>query len=297
MLTRIQNETALYDQYQQGLFSKERLESILSEQILSNSVYYTGCYGSLSDFSDFVAWFYPRLSKAIDRYQKLGATFATYLRSMIRHAYREFRMRQKDHALTEEAVWTEKALEGTAESALLYPTEDDAQAAAYLPVTNPRQVLILLLKSYHFLTQPFIERVAPALGMDAEALTVMINKLRELRKKRDGQVHELRERVYAQYYRCLSFRRRAEEAAAGSSRREHWEGCLDRGTKRLESMRKKLRHCRVNAKNSEVAHVLGMTKGGVDATLYFIRKRYGLLDEAPPNVIPPVSSTGKSRPV
>ena len=279
MFPKNESVSSLFNQYQQGRLCKKGLEALLAEKILAHPVFYTGCYDYHGDFADFIAWFYPRLSNAIDRYEYLSATFATYLRTAVRQAFREFHIRENEHKVTEQTVWREKALESMAEPEPVYTPNEDELPSAYPPVSNRRQVLVLLLKSYYFVTPLFIERAAPAIGMDAAALTVMVNKLREMRKGHEQKVHDLQERVHAQYYRCLTFRRRADTAAVGSGRQQHWQGCYERGRKRLKAMRASLRNIGFSAKNREVAQVLGLTKGAVDATLYFARKRYGLLGD------------------
>jgi hypothetical protein len=41
-------------------------------------------------------------------------------------------------------------------------------------------------------------------------------------------------------------------------------------------MRASLKRLNLNAKNEEVANVLGLSKGTIDATLFFTRKHYGI---------------------
>jgi hypothetical protein len=69
------------------------------------------------------------------------------------------------------------------------------------PVSNSQERLILLLKSYFFMSNDFIARVAPVMGMSVENLTGMADKLRELRVEQDKEIRRLQEQLHTQYYR------------------------------------------------------------------------------------------------
>ena len=219
MLSRSHDVSGLFDRYQKGNFCKKRFEALLLEKILANPLFYTGNYCYQDDYADFAAWLYPRLGSAIDRYEVTGGGFAAYLWEFVCDAYHEFHMCEPEPVLYEKAVWPEQALVGMAEPSPCYTADIQDPPRACLPAT----------------------------GMGAAARTAMMNtlcQLRQFRQKREQRVRDLRERIYAQYYRCLLFQQRADTAAAGSALQRHWQGCYERGMRRLESMQALLRRIR-----------------------------------------------------
>ncbi|MDR0639453.1 MAG: hypothetical protein LBG27_11235 [Spirochaetaceae bacterium] len=277
--------TKLYRDYENGLIGRTVFEAKLMGEITYRTPSMLGKRRK-KDLQDFLIWLYPRIHSAIDNYKNTGSSFESYLYSIVNKAYKEFQLKDHEHRVTEHTVWTEKSYEFTgyeyaaeskyaAENEVCYTAgmEND-RLKPFLRVSNPRQILILLLKSYYFLSDDFIARIAPALGMDKEEINRLIMELRDLCAEREQEIHDLRERVHTQFYRCLSFQYRAEAAPADSSRQQYYLECLNRGLKRLCSMRKTLRNLHVDASNKEIAEVLGISKGTVDASLFTVKKSY-----------------------
>jgi DNA-directed RNA polymerase specialized sigma24 family protein len=296
-MENIMDLTKLYRDYENGLIGRTVFEAKLMGEVTYRAPLMLGKYRR-RNLPDFLVWLYPRIHNAIDNYKNTGASFDSYIYSIVRKAYKEFQMREQDHRVTERTVWTEKSYEFTgyeyavehecaAEREEFYASDGkDGELQPLQGISNPRQILILLLKSYYFLSDKFISRIAPVLGMDKEEINMLIMELRDLRTEREQEIHDLRERVHAQFYRCISFQHRAEAAPANSARQQHYRECLKRGINRLTSMRKTLRTLHVDASNQEIAKVLGVSKGTVDASLFTLRKNYaqtlsGLSSSAP----------------
>jgi DNA-directed RNA polymerase specialized sigma24 family protein len=281
--------TKLYQDYENGLIGRTVFEAKLMGEITYRTPFMLGKRqrkDQSRNLQDFIVWLYPRIHSAIDHYKNTGSSFDSYIYSIVRKSYKEFQMKEHDHRITERTVWTEQShdfsgYEYAAESeyvaeqeAFYTPATEKGEPLSFRCVSNPRQILILLLKSYYFLSDDFIARIAPALGMSKEKINRLIMELRDLRAERDQEVHDLRERVHTQFYRCLSFQYRAEAAPANSARQQHYLECLNRGLKRLSSMRKTLRNLNVDASNREIAKVLGISKGTVDASIHTVKKSY-----------------------
>jgi hypothetical protein len=271
--------TKLYRDYENGLMGRGVLEAKVMGEIACRLPYVLGKYRQ-KNTQDFLVWLYPRIHSAIGRYKNNGSGFDGYLYSVVRKGYKEFQIKERDHRITERTVWTEKShefsgYEYAAERGAGYgPCMENEEQKPFRCVSNPRQVLILLLKSYYFLPDDFISRIAPALGMSAEKISRLVMELRDLRAAREREIHDLRERVHAQFYRCLSFQYRAEAAPANSAQERRYRECLKRGIRRLSSMRKTLRDFPADASNTEIAEVLGISKGTVDASLFVVKKNY-----------------------
>jgi hypothetical protein len=149
----------------------------------------------------------------------------------------------------------------------------DVQSSIGTKIRNQRQILFLLLKCYYFLSDDFIERVAPVLNMDHEELVTLINNLHQVRKRQEDEIRLLKERINSQYYRCICFESRMRAFPEGSCHHERMKQYLERGRTRLHSMRKHLSNMRMNASNREVADILQIPKGTVDSGLHALKEK------------------------
>jgi DNA-directed RNA polymerase specialized sigma24 family protein len=277
--------STLYRHYKNGRIGREVFEAKIMGEIAYHAPIMIG-KGRKKDLSDFFAWLYPRVANAIDHYQNNGSSFDAYIYSIVSKAYKEHSTITNDRKITEKTVWTNRECERLAENEEQYLADKDDAPRPFCNIQNPHQILILLLKSYYFLSDDFISRIAPALHVDREKIDMLIMELRDLRATREQEIHDLRERVYAQFYRCLSFQSRMAAATPNSARERRFSNCLNRGIKRLNAMRETLRNLHADASNKEIAKVLGVSKGTVDASLFIVRQNYletlsGRSDSAP----------------
>jgi hypothetical protein len=255
-----------YRDYKAGLFNEKRLESHIFEQVLEHHSDFGVYYDSKDECADFLVWLYPRLSPTIRRYKDRGIGFSGYINSFIRFSFKEFRRTATVHAVTEYSVWREKSLEA---QSLEYCGQDETSVTIAPPrILNRRQILMVLLKSYFFVDESLVVKVARAVGMESEKIMGMIDQIRDMRFKRDNRVRVLREKIYSQYYRCVAYERRLRFLAAGSCQWEKGSAMLELARKRLGLMRKRLSAMRLEASNRQIAIVLGVAKGTVDAGLY-----------------------------
>jgi hypothetical protein len=263
--------TGLLNRHALGHFDRKELEGKIYQFILDNYQRFQPYKWSKEDFTDYLCWLYPRLSRAIDRYKNTGASFDAYVASLIRWSIREYRTRELDHRITEDTCWKTQAREMEVHSTEPVYLEPEP---VYDTTPNPRQILVLLLKSYHYVSEDFLRRAAPAVGVDAEKLGNMIEELREMRLSREDEIRRLQERIHCQYYRCLTFEKRMLFSIEGSAKQERMKGCLGRAHKRLAAMRKRLASIKTEASNRQVASVLGVPKGTIDSSLYAIKKNH-----------------------
>jgi hypothetical protein len=144
------------------------------------------------------------------------------------------------------------------------------------PAINSRQILFLLLKSYYFISDDFLDRIVPIVGIKKKTLNNMINKLRELRSDREEEIRGLQERIYCQFYRCITFEKRLSAVQENSAHYAKMKSRVERARFRLTAMRKRLTGIRLNATNRQIAQVLGIPKGTVDSNLYMLKSRINL---------------------
>jgi biotin operon repressor len=269
----------LLNQYHLGTLSKRELEGLIFQHIQDRFERFHFYKWSKDDFMDFLCWFYSRISRAIDNYRDTGSSFDAYIGALLRWSAKEYHTKETEHRIIESACWKARALE-------MAVCEDEPPylepAPVFDPVSNPRQVLSLLLKSYHYVSEDFLTRIAPAVGISKEKLGHLIEELRKQRMQREGEIWELQERVFTQYYRCISFEKRLRVAPEDSTRHRKMKRCLERGRKRLESMRRRLAALKTDASNRQVAEILGVAKGTVDSNIYTVKSKHNIEDDEMP---------------
>jgi len=259
---------AYLDKYHQGELERKEFEGLIFEFILKNVKRFHLQNWPRDECIDFLCWLYPRISRAVDKYRKEGASFDAYVGSMVRWGAREYIHAEKNHKIIEQTYW-----DGVAQDMVVCSQEPayDQPSRPFKPVSNPRQTLVLLLKSYYFVSEDFVSRVAPAIGIQRETLMRLINELRKLRMERDEKIKALRERIYIQYYRCISLEKRLNFYAEGSIGYTKCQLRLERSRKRLANMRKRFKLLRPDPSNLQLARVLGLPKGTIDSNLFAIK--------------------------
>ncbi|MDR0759164.1 MAG: hypothetical protein LBF74_03530 [Treponema sp.] len=257
--------------YHEGKIDKKELEGIIFDYILKNSTQFRLKWPE-DECIDFLCWFYPRIGRAIDKYRDVGSSFDAYIAAMIQWASKEYIRIETSHRMLEQTYWDIRTQEmEVCEREPAY----GGRAAPFKPVNNPRQALMLLLKSYYFVSEDFIDRAAPAIGIEKERLEYLIEQLRNLRIHRDDAINDTRDRMHTLYYRCISLERRVNAALPGSDRYEKMKSRLERARNQLSAMRNRFKRMRTKPTNQQVAQVLGIPKGTIDSNLFAIRVKSG----------------------
>ena len=261
----------LFCSYRNGHLSKKEIEGRIYKHLLDNFERYRIFEGNIDRWNEFLGWFYPRLSRSIDLYRDMGSSFDAYITSLVHGASKEFRYRENEHYVTEFACWQAKA-----EEMSIHENEQEycgKKMTAVIPEgIKPKQILLLLLKTYHLATEEFVEGTARAIGMDSETIWKMIDDLRKLCSERESEVLDLRERIHCQHYRCLVYQKKMNSAQFGTVYYETMKNRFERAKKRFFTMKKRLGGMRMTASNRMIARVLGIPKGTVDSGLYIMKK-------------------------
>ncbi|MDR0451856.1 MAG: hypothetical protein LBH15_02310 [Treponema sp.] len=260
-------------QFYEGEISKKELEGFIFEHILNNCRSFYLNDWEEEECVDFLCWLYPRLSRCIGNYRYEGASFTAYLTTLVRLSAKEFRLAEREHRIIERSYWNAAA----AEMAVHNPEPDylaeTAPKRPFRPIANRRQALILLLKSYCFVSDDFIARAAPAIGVGEEKLMQMVEDMRSIRFEQDLEIRSLRERIYGQYFRCKTFEHRRNTSAEGTPRYYIMQKRLERAEKRLKNMKRALKAIKSGASNRQVARILGVSKGTVDSNIHAVKYR------------------------
>jgi hypothetical protein len=252
--------------------SKKNFEGRIFQYLLGNYERFRLFNGNRDTWNDFLASLYPRIVRAIDLYRDLGSSFDAYIVSLIHCAAREYSCRESDRSLTEYVCWKARAEDmAVFESEPVY---NESRKRVSIPSdVNPRQILFLLLKSYFFVSDEFVKRVAQTINMNAEEVQKIIDELRNRRSNKDAQIMDLRDRLHCQHYRCIAYQKRMNNAQEGTDYYEKMKDRFERATKRYYKMKKRLGGMRMSASNRMIAEVLGIPRGTIDSSLSAIKNR------------------------
>jgi DNA-directed RNA polymerase specialized sigma24 family protein len=261
--------TALFERYVNGALDRRALEGAIFTHIKDNPHRFRIGAWNEEDRLDYLCWLYPRLSRAIDSYHETGANFDAYLASLVRWSSIEYRSTEADRRALEHACWVDRATNLTAEEEPEYIRNE----APVPTVKNPRQVLMLALKCYLYVSDDLASRLAQAIGMDKEVLRGYFDELRRRLAAREERIRQLETCAASQYYRCVAFEARLRVAPEGSAHRAEIERRLELGRRRLVSMRNRLARAGKDATNKEIAELLGIPKGTVDSCLHAVKTK------------------------
>jgi len=264
----------LYELFIAGDLTKKNFEGMIFQHLLDNFEYFRAFKGNRDRWNDFLSGLYPRLARAVDLYRDVGSSFDAYITSLVNNAAREFRCRETDHKITEYVCWRARAEEMTAvESEPEYAEEHNVISIP--DDVNRRQVLFLLLKSYFFVSDEFVKKVALSIGMQFDTIQNLIDELRKRRSEKEAEILDFRERLYCQHYRCLAYQKRMTSTQPGTEYHEKMKARFERARKRYYAMKKRLGGMRMSAPNRMIAEVLGVPRGTVDSSLFAIKNRLG----------------------
>ena len=265
--------SAVRDAYLRGAASRAELESAIFTFIRDNPWRFKLERWDRDKLLEFLSWFYPSIRNAIDTYRDCGSSFDAYLNSLVHWASLGYRIRNFEEDAMESAYWTERAVESTRDPEATYEPDiqDEAEAPPTPEIRKRRQVLALTLKCCMFVSDDLCGRIAPALSMQPAELRTKIGDLRTRVQSRYWRRKECEEKAATQYYRCIVLKAKIDASAEGSARRSKYERSLAFARKRLKNLRREISKIPIEASNKEVADVLGVPKGTVDASIYFLK--------------------------
>lgn len=263
----------LRNQYTQGLLTRKDCEERIFRFLLENYKQFNLFNRDRDEFTDYLCWLYPCLNRAIDAYKETGSSFDAYIYAIVRRSAKARAVREAAHYRTEYAYWEARAEEELLLGEDAPPYLDPEESPK--PVSNPRQVLILLLKSYFFVSDDFVARVAPAVGIRVEDLLTMLDKLRAWYRERDGKTLQLKEQLHVQYYRCVVLRKRLELFSEHDDSLHKALVCryLKRAYSSYMVIKQRLSGMNLKPSNRQIAEVLGIPKGSVDSTLFVLKQK------------------------
>ena len=283
----------LYCEYSSGKLKRADFEGSIYKYLIYNQEKTSISHWKRNEYEDFVSWFYPRLQTAINSYKETGSSFEAYIAKYLLVSAREFYVRNAANSVIEYSIWSARIsdmyiheesplyiAENPGSSAPVYNKTEDLITQLILEKKgrkNTRRILALILKCYYYVSENFAQRIALAAGIDSKELTEMLSKIRKIREKKDDEIYLIKERIYCQYYRCIVYEKRLSLFEENSIAHEKLKQRLEKAKQRLESMRKRMMSIRMEATNKQVADVIGITKGTVDASLFRLKTQWKIL--------------------
>jgi hypothetical protein len=232
------------------------------------------------EYEDYVSWFYPRLRKAIDSYNETGASFEAFMGKFLTVSSKEFRVRITANSVTEYSAWSARIPEMYArEEAPVYLQKDNENVIEQLIIDkkgrrNTKRMLALVLKCYYYVSEDFAEKIAPKIGIDSKELSELLGKIRKIRQEKDDAIYNMKERVYCQFYRCIVYEKKLSFFQENTMAYNRLKSRLEKARRRLERMRKRITSMRKDATNRQIAEIIGISKGTVDASLHRLRTKW-----------------------
>jgi len=273
----------LYSQYSTGKIKRAEFEGNIYRHFFYNQDKTCLSHWKRDEYEDYISWFYQRLKKAIDSYHDIGSSFEAFMSRFLLISSKEYRVRITTNNVTEYSTWSARVPElyaGEEQPYYLHEKNDNI-LSKLINSQNSRKdtkrVLALILKCYCYISDDFIEKIAPKIEIDGKKLRDMIDRIRELRQKKDDEIYHMKERIYCQYYRCLVYEKRLTLLQENTTAYNKLKLRLEKARQRLEKMRKRITLIRTEATNRQVAEVIGVKKGTVDASLHSLKTKLNTL--------------------
>jgi hypothetical protein len=266
-MQNITSLNCLFADYSAGLLEKKKLEGEIFRAIKENMRRLA--VWDREDNDEYLSWLYPRISHAIGSYRETGSSFESYISALVRITAKEYRSRKARTYLAEIAAWTTLIPDmHVCEEAPDYACIKEADRPN---TVKPRQLLILFLKCCCYVSDDFLVKAAPSLGVLPEELNRMVTHLKKFREKREQYNALLREKANYQFCRCIFYEKRLKVMPENSIAAQRIKERLERGWDRLAKLRKRLANRIPEPSNSQIAGLLGISKGTVDAVLYRLK--------------------------
>ncbi|MCL2557649.1 MAG: hypothetical protein FWE09_04150 [Treponema sp.] len=266
----------LYAQYGDGKIARKDLEAAIYNMIRKMIPCIQGL--TREDSEDFAPWLYPRIGRAVDVYRDTGSSFAAHITTMIHMGAREYKRSHFKRRKTEDAAWTSSVCDwrvGEAE----FSGDDPACVEGAEPggkgrggiVKNSRQALTLILKCCEHVSDDFLERAAPRVGVEAGVLREMTGALVQDRARRIAKAQRLQRHANALLCRIVALEKFLCETVGDEALRKRLEARVAFCRDKLARIRERLTKLRRHPSNAMIARLLGVKKGTVDSAMHALR--------------------------
>jgi len=279
----------IYSEYFLGGIKCEEFEAILYTYLINNKDKTCVRHWNQNEYEDFISWFYPNLKKIINSYQETGSSFEAYLYRYMLISSKEYNVRTTTNAVVEYSTWSARIPEMYVYEEPPIYTVNHVNNKTKEIITKilsgsngrkgTRRILALILKCYYYISDDFAEKIAPLIGVKTDELIEMLNKIRKIRQFKDDSIYHLKERIYCQFYRCVVYEKRLSLLKENTLSYNKMYRRLETARQRLDKMRKRITCIRTEATHKQIAEVIGISKGTVDASLYRLKAKWEKLSK------------------
>ena len=235
--------------------------------------------------SDFFVYVHPRLKRFVDSFVYTDLPFEAYLNVSLKHQMNSFinEIKQKE---AKEMVFSKMCASGSLdEDGSLYKIYDTFKYEISEPPTTyrikigqartRRRLFFLALSHPDQLDDAAIERVAASTGYSADYISSCCLAIKERVQEKREALQRMRERKSGFYFQILVIQDRImNEPDPG--KRVWLEEQIKRLRYRIERISQRISvktACLVSHK--DIAEVLGISKGTVDSSLFYFKRRIG----------------------
>ena len=235
--------------------------------------------------SDFFVFVHPRLRKMADSFAFYGAPFEAYLNNTLKHQINSFLCKTREKEV-KETLFCKMCASGSLEDeGALYKIYDTFRYEISEPATTyrikigqertRRRLFFLALSHPDQLDDAAIERVAASTGYDADYISSCCLAVKEKVHEKREALQRLRDRKNGLFFQILVIQDRIMNEP-DPEKRGWLEEQIHRLRQRIERVSRKIAakaSCLVTHK--DLADVLGISKGTVDSSLFYFKRRIG----------------------
>lgn len=267
---------ALLQRYKEGHWERRVLEQQLIIHLMNHPHRFNLRHLNPDDRMDFLCFYFPRLRKAIDNYKVTGHSFDAYIHRSIQFALRDYKQEETIQHQEEAQIWhcTDDSYRPIQKEHFVQDYDQPYDEDTPVKIRNPKQILLLTLKAYRYISPDFSNKIAGAIGLEPEIIEGWIREIRMKRIIDDMEIEKLQTATQVCYIKKLRFEQQLLSVDSDSISRMSLELQAAKNIQHLEKLNRKLRKIKKTASNQLIADVLGMPKGTVDANLHALKQKW-----------------------
>lgn len=230
-------------------------------------------YCSEEDCAEFFLSFYQRIPHIIQHYQEQGKGIEVYLRTCLKWHMKTYLRSKLQKNRVQQLAYSEWKLTAPAwvEDETMGMEVRESPPLIYKNQT--RKLLLLSMKAAYDLEDRTIERIAQTIGMHQEVLFHLVEIVRVTLLKKEERFRKLQEKRSKLYFRIHSLQDELHLCSNGQAK-EILKRRLFKLRYYFQKIQKKLAHRCLSPSHQKVAEILGIPKGSIDSTLYYLKKGY-----------------------
>ncbi len=252
---------------------------------------YSSC--SEEDCGDFLLSFYSRIPQIILRYTDQGKGIEAYLKTCLKWQMKTYfktkkRERRNQYIALREYYTTEPLREEGEPPPILEeihethpffcalkqekdPVSQRKKSRATKSIYTSRKLLLLSIKAAYDMGDEIIESVAQATGIHRDALFHLVEIIRTTLHTKQERCRVLQDKRSRILFRICSLMDEIQTSTSDTVK-EKLKNRLSREKKSYQLVNKRLRTMHLTPSHQQIAEMLGIPKGSIDSTLYYLKK-------------------------